>query len=336
MIKKLLGEVEQGIDIIDIGCRGSLDDKWKPLENAVNLHGFDLDRAECERLSRVPNSFRSVKYHPYAIAGSSGPATLYVTRNAYCCSLLKPDTPWLNRFAFRTMLEVLEERRIQSVGLAEVEEFRNLDVDALKCDSQGLELEILKGAGGLLDRAIYVETESGFTSNYVGESTQAEVDQYMRSRGFLLFDLKLSRMSHDNVLQGANPDRAMLLWSESVWLRDYVALFNARTLVPGANIDRKKAIKVLAVCAIQGCADFGLECAQVFWKLGLLSEEEFESLKNEEAWRLVTPVEEVTRSAFLNFVLRLLPWSIRKGLSREAALAAKQTHVLRHLVGGGK
>ncbi len=336
MIKELLGELQEGFNLIDIGCRGSLDEKWQPLERWVNLHGFDLDKGECERLAHVPNNFRSVKYHPFAIAGVSGPATLYVTRNEFCCSLLRPDTPWLNRFTFRAMLEILEEKRIHAVSLGDVDAFRNLNLDALKCDSQGLELEILKGAGRLLDRAIYVETESGFTANYVGESTQAEVDRYMRSHGFLLFDLKLSRMAHDNILRGANTERAMLLWSESVWIRDYVALFNARTLVPGTNIDREKAIKVLAVCAVQRCTDFGLACAEVFWKLGLLSERELEALKNEEAWQLFAPAGEVTQSPFLNFVLRLLPWSMRKGLGREAALAAKQTHLLRHLFGRGK
>lgn len=331
MIKRFVDDLNSGLNIIDIGCRGSLDPKWKPIENMVNLNGFDPDAEECNRLAHVPNNFKSVTYHPYAVAGHSGSALLYKTQNEFCTSLLKPDAPWLRRFAFHEMFQVLDEQSINVVSLGDIIEFKDLDLDILKSDSQGLELEILKGAGGLLDRAIYVETESGFTPNYINESTQAQVDEYMRSKGFLLFDLKLSRVQHDNIFKKVNKDRGLLLWSESVWLRDYISLYQKNALVVGNNISREKAIKALTICSIQGCFDYGFELAKIFRELDLISHQELDSLTKPDEWLLAERSEVQSRNRLLNIALRLLPLSVRKRISNEALLAVNQRHVLSKL-----
>lgn len=331
MIKQLVDDLSTGLNIIDIGCRGSLDPKWKPIENLVNLNGFDPDAEECNRLAHVPNNFKSVNYHPYAIAGHSGSATLYKTQNEFCTSLLKPDAQWLRRFAFHEMFQILDEQSIKVVSLGDIKEFKDLDLDILKSDSQGLELEILKGAGGLLDRAIYVETESGFTPNYFNESTQAQVDEYMRSKDFLLFDLKLSRVQHDNIFKKVNRDCGLLLWSESVWLRDYISLHHKNCLIVGNNISREKAIKALIICSIQGCFDYGFELAKIFSELGLISDQELEGLTKADGWMLASADEVKSQNRLLNITLRLLPSSVRKHISNEASLAVNQRHVFSKL-----
>jgi len=334
MISKLIEQEIDAFHIIDIGCRGELNPKWKPIEHKVNLHGFDPDQEECERLSRKSNNFKSVTYHSFAVAGHSGTATLYKTRSGACYSLLKPDTEWLARFSFHELFDILGEEQLTVRDLSHIEALTGLDIDILKIDSQGLELEILKGAEELVEKSFYVETESGFTPNYIHESTQAQVDEYMRSKGFLLFDLVLSRMTHDNIFKDVNKHHSMLLWSESIWLKDFISMFKMNQLKPGENIDRKKSVKALTICAIQGCIDYGYELAKIFNELGLLSNLELASLGKESAWRLFNSSEIKSQSKYLNFILRCLPTSLRNKIRVEAELASKQTHIFKRTKNG--
>ncbi len=90
---------------------------------------------------------------------------------------------------------------------------------------QGLELPILSKAGHLLESAFYVETESGFTENYVGETTFSQMDGFMQSNGFLMFDINVNhRISRNNRFKEHSTGKERILWAEAVWLKDYVAL----------------------------------------------------------------------------------------------------------------
>lgn len=330
MITDLIKEISGGLNIVDIGCSGTLNSKWAPIESCINLNGFDPNKEECDRMAALPHNFKSVRYHPYAVAGYNGPATLYKTKSIYCYSLLKPDTEWLKRFSFYELLDVVGEESLDVVTLDSIKEFQELDLDILKIDAQGLELEILSGAQELVNDAIYVETESGFTPNYIKESTQAQVDEYMRSKGFLLFDLILYRMPQNNLFKEVNTDHAQLLWSESVWLKDYLTLHKKNELVPEKNINREKALKALTICAVQGCIDYGFELSKIFNELGLLSKSELENLSDKRAWSLGNePESPAPQHKIFNFFLRLLPTSGRKWIHQQAGLAISQKHVLR-------
>jgi len=220
-------------------------------------------------------------------------------------------------------------------NLNSLNEFQGLDVDGLKIDAQGLELEILKGADTLLDSIIYAETESGFTPNYINESTQSQVDEYMRSKGFLLFDLIVSRMTYDNLFKDTNNDHGQLLWSESVWLRDYISLHKKNKLSPDKAFNREKALKILAICALQQCIDYGLELAKIFHELGLINLTELKALENQNAWRLTSSDKDneerkqKSSNRAINFLLRLLPGSTRKLIAKEAHISVQDKHILK-------
>ena len=62
-------------------------------------------------------------------------------------------------------------------------------LDFIKLDTQGAELEILRGAGPLLDRCLGIEAEVMFMPLYEGQPVFADVDGFLRSRGFSLWRL---------------------------------------------------------------------------------------------------------------------------------------------------
>jgi len=146
-------------------------------------------------------------------------------------------------------------------------------------------LEILKSAKKSLGNAIYVETESGFHPNYINESTQAEVDIFMRQNGFILFDLLQLRMPLNNKFKEHARAKAQLLWCECKWIKDLITI-DQNNEFEKLNLNRAKAIKYLLICAINGVYDYGYEYARIFNKHKLIDDDELKYLSEIENWKL--------------------------------------------------
>lgn len=316
-----------GINLVDIGASGRLDRKWRPLEPIINLVGFEPNATECERLAAQPTRLASVRYLPYAVGGKSGDETLYRTKSLYCSSLLEPNAAWLARFSFGELFEVTGTETVPTRRFADIEELQLLDVDAIKVDTQGLELPILQGAGRFLDDAFYVETETGLVQNYRGETTYADIDQFLRSQGFLLFDLNVQhRVPRSNRFQHSPTGSEQILWCEAVWLKDYVGLHQERKL---PRMSREKALKALLLCGLHGCLDYGLELATLFNWRNLITDGELAALSTPPGWRLSGGGLRGLPMAGISFASRLLPKRARRVLAKALEKSLDQPDLLK-------
>lgn len=57
-------------------------------------------------------------------------------------------------------------------------------VDAIWMDAQGAELDILMGAGDILNDVQFIITEAGLKPYYEGHTMKTDIDSYLNSRGF--------------------------------------------------------------------------------------------------------------------------------------------------------
>ncbi|MFA5995913.1 MAG: FkbM family methyltransferase [Patescibacteria group bacterium] len=278
-------DLADGINLLDIGSSGGLDPKWKPIEKIINLTGFDANAEECKRMEQLPHPFRSARYLPYAITGQAGEAILYHTKSKFCFSLLEPNANWLNRFYYKDLFTVIDSSTINVKALSDIKELCGIDFDVMKIDTQGLELPILQQAESILEEIFYLEPETGFVENYKGESTFADVNNFLRKHNFLLFDFNDShRIARDNVFQHHLTGKEQPLWTEAVYLKDYIALHKQNS-PQIAQLTRTKALKVLLLCAVQGCYDYGYELAGLFQTLNLITSTEYQELSNTSAWQ---------------------------------------------------
>lgn len=285
MINEYINELQNvGVNLIDIGSSGSLDAKWAPIKGLINLVGFDPNKEECERQNKLPSPYKNSTFLPYAVHGKDGVETLYKTRSIYCYSLLKPNKEWLDRFAFHELFDVQGEEPIPVRAIHNIQELNGFLPDVIKIDVQGLELPILSDAARLLESAFYVETETGFTENYIGETTFSQLDGFMRANGFLMFDINVNhRISRNNRFKESPTGKEQILWAEAVWLKDYVSL-DRQGRFDDLSFSKQKVNKVLTLCALQQCYDYGLELAQFFHRKNLLSKQELDALSSLGAW----------------------------------------------------
>lgn len=262
------------IDFVDIGCSGTLDRQWADLFPLLVYTGFDPNAEECQRLNRKPHPYRSARYLPYAVGGDSGTRTMYKTKSIYCYSLLRPNYPWVNRFSFSDMFAEAGTEPVATTTLDHLAQAQGVRADIIKVDSQGVDLEILKAGTRVLDGAFCVEVEPGFTQNYAGENIFAPMDEFMRSRGYLLFDLRVHKIGRANPLAGVG--KGQPLWSEALYLYDPIAA--------GAAPTREAALKALRICKALGYQDYGYELAQFFHSAGVLDADAFHFLQKPGNW----------------------------------------------------
>jgi hypothetical protein len=92
--------------------------------------------------------------------------------------------------------------------------------DFIELDVQGGELEVLTGAARTLERTLGVQAEVEFAPMYVGQPLFADIDAFLRARGFQLFDLSRYHVRRSS----AAPTRGQLLWGHALYLRDHRVL----------------------------------------------------------------------------------------------------------------
>lgn len=294
-----------GIHLIDLGASGDASKYWEKLAPLIKLIGFDPNEAECERLNSQKSGYQSHLFLPYAITGTSGEYTLHKTKSIYCWSLLPPNLPWLERFEFGHHFEVEGTEKIQCYALDEIDELKNVDVDIIKVDTQGLELPILKAGEHLLRNTIMIETETGFVKNYIGETTFDEVAAYLKAEGFGLFFINSTRQQPRKNSLARIAENEELLWCEAIWFRDYK---NPASSAAIASLTREKALKALCIYANHGCLSFGLEMAEVFADKSLISRSEFQELSaGPQAWELPQKDSTEEKGSRLRKLIRYIP-----------------------------
>jgi FkbM family methyltransferase len=203
--------------IIDVGAQNLTSEGhiYAPLQaaGACEIVGFEpLKDASEKRATSEPG----VRMLPYAI-GDGKKGVLHVCRFDPASSLLEPNITFLEQFmALPTMCEPTSRLEIETVRLDDVSEIE--DCDFIKIDVQGGELEVLKGAPRLLERAIVVHTEAEFAPVYRDQPLFGDIDSFLRSSGFELIDLmKFGYATFKELPSRASASR--LMWCDAVYFK---------------------------------------------------------------------------------------------------------------------
>ena len=150
----------------------------------LNIIGFEPQPAECEKLNARALSGR--RYLPYAV-GDGTRRSFFVTNTGIqprpCCGQILKFAQLFNNLA--ELMQVVATPLVDTVRLDDVAEIRIQGCDLLKLDTQGSEAEILAHASETLKYCLIVQTEVEFVPLYEDQPLFAEVDQCLRSHGFM-------------------------------------------------------------------------------------------------------------------------------------------------------
>lgn len=212
------------LTIVDVGAAAL--DKADPYHvlaerTASHIIGFEPDNKTCAALNAAGKLRHS--YFPFAI-GAGGPAKLHVTASGANSSLYAPNADLLRHFsALSGLLEVKHVSQVETHRLDNV--VSSPEIDFLKIDVPGGELDVLTGAARLLPTALAVELEVEFLPMYEGAPLFGEVDAHMRAAGFQLHTfLDVYRPVYTPFADASPVRPSQTLWADAVYVPDITKL----------------------------------------------------------------------------------------------------------------
>ncbi len=189
-----LPNLDRRLVIVDVGCRWGFADSYINEADSYLLFGFDPDKIECDHLNARYNS-PFIKAVPLGLAATKGKKTLYLTKEPACSSLYKPDPYLVSNYPAFHYEEEVGQILVDTTTLdlwANGEKIEH--IDHLKIDTQGSELDILRGSVTILKTVRSIQVEVEFNPMYIGQCIFSEVDLFLRKHGFVLW--KFSEITH--------------------------------------------------------------------------------------------------------------------------------------------
>jgi FkbM family methyltransferase len=211
--------------IVDVGAMwtGPDADRYARLEKALpcEIIGFEPVAAEYHRLVALSRPHH--RYFPYMI-GDGSARIFYECRAPFTSSLFEPDLAMAENFEhLAECFQIVRTHEVRTMRLDDIAEIG--DVDFLKVDVQGAEILVFQGALECLKTALIVDVEVDFIPLYKNQPLFADVDSFLRARGFTLHHLqhygltfKPTSVERDGVAAAQQT-----AWGDAVYVRDFPA-----------------------------------------------------------------------------------------------------------------
>ncbi len=198
VLERVLGKL--AIDcVFDVGAnRGQYGDQLREIGYKGWILSFEPARALFDDLSRRAARRPPWRVFPYALGSENGQAEINVGESSFLTSFLVPLGPSktlpMNRAIGK---ETVEIRRLDSIFEQCMEGIGARRI-YLKLDTQGFDLEVLRGAEGILGSVLGAQTELSFVPIYHEMPGYMESLREFENRGFSVVDfVPVTRVSGD-------------------------------------------------------------------------------------------------------------------------------------------
>ena len=184
-------------NIIDVGANvGQFYFEIKSAGYDGNVISFEpLPDAHKRLIAFSKNRSDWTIYDPIAIGSSVSTTTLNIANNS-ASSSIRNQTELMKKNA--KFAKEINQVKVNITTLDNALEFMNYSNCALKIDTQGYELEVLKGASQTLKKIRLISVELSLAELYEGQAKYHQIDEYLRSIGFRLIELYPGFKNFDN------------------------------------------------------------------------------------------------------------------------------------------
>lgn len=177
----------ESTSIIDGGANnGSTTDNFLRQYRSSAIHAFEPISKLVDGLKQKFMDHRNVMVHGATRGAEDRSVHFNAVNNPVSSSVFNPSV--LNKSLHGEKMHI---RQVVDVPQVRLEDgLKDIgDIDLLKLDLQGYELEARKGCGRLLERTKIITTEIEFASPYDNQSLFGDIDVFLRSRGFRMLNL---------------------------------------------------------------------------------------------------------------------------------------------------
>ncbi|MGB7341790.1 MAG: FkbM family methyltransferase [Phototrophicaceae bacterium] len=215
--------------LVDVGASGEPPKIWKQIGSSSTYVGFDPD--EREMIEVHSDFFKRHIIINKAVMPNAGHVKFYLTQSPYCSSTLPPDLTSLQDYIYSDLFVVTSEATVSATTLDDAIAVHDLkQIDWLKTDSQGIDLQIYKSMSDQLrNKVMALDVEPGLLHAYQGEDLFPAVHMELLNNGFWLSGLQTEgtirmkrKTMHDLNLQEDTIIKASKMapgWLEARYLR---------------------------------------------------------------------------------------------------------------------
>ena len=257
-------QFDRPLQVVDIGANPiDGDPPYKVLLDAglCKVTGFEPQAEALDRLNAAKSLHET--YLPYAV-GDGTAKTLNICRYSGWTSTLTPSAASLNVFsAFTENAKVIEQTSIETQRLDDIAEVA--EIDFLKIDIQGGELDVFNNAKRKLAHASVIQTEVSFINLYEGQPSFGDVDVALRAQGFVAHTFAaIKKGIISPFMLNGDPWRPLnqLLEGDVVYVRDFRD--------PAALSDHQLKVMSLVAHACYGSFDLSYRCLLLLRERGAL------------------------------------------------------------------
>jgi FkbM family methyltransferase len=279
IFKLLKSRISSPLTLMDIGAAGGVLENWRQFGDKARIFCFEVRNEEASHLSSL-NTSSNIEYIPLALSNDASGITLTVTSLSTCSSVYLPVKELYKRYPGCAIMRPMSSTNYPSITLDEFITKRGIEiVHAMKLDTQGSELDILKGAEKALRGCIFLIVEVEFNTLYDGQPLFCDVDRFLRDRGFVLW--RFNNLSHyspgqiggdpHSMVIGSDPGghhtlafpNGQLFWADALYVKDAASPVNDKPLpfgeaIAGAALVVQWKLWDLAVEMIRKSGDRGL------------------------------------------------------------------------------
>lgn len=179
--------------LVDVGALGGIGPQYEAFGSDLRVIAFEPNEEECHRLQSQGDS--RISYLPFGLGRRDETRTLYLTDVPSSSTLFKPNQGFADRLIIDRICRVVGEAAIRLTTLDSA--LKDIgEIDFIKLDAEGAELEIMHGARRVLSApgTLGIFTEIRWHRE-IGTPIFSEVDLFVREFGFDLYDLALGRTS---------------------------------------------------------------------------------------------------------------------------------------------
>ena len=178
--KKLINDK---ILFIDIGAAGGVISRWKKVENLISSVAFEPDKESFVNLKK--NKKKNDKVFNIALSNKTGFKNFYICRDGEKSSFYRPNYELIKNYPNPKRFDIKKKIKFK---VNKLDNIGNFKPDFIKIDTQGSELEILKGSKKNLIRCIGLEVEVEFQEIYKNQKLFNDVFKFLKNNGFEFID----------------------------------------------------------------------------------------------------------------------------------------------------
>tara|TARA_B100000989_G_scaffold298400_1_gene287509 strand:- start:2371 stop:3306 length:936 start_codon:yes stop_codon:yes gene_type:complete len=179
----LESNLKKNFTLLDIGAADGVNEKWNIISKKSNIILVEPHKQSAQRLkNKGLNVIESVLN-----SEDNKEVKFYSTKKATCSSFYKPNFNHLIKFSNSDRFKIISEEVFVSKSLdTEIKKFSQPDF--IKIDTEGSELDILKGSNDTLLNLHGLEVECSFNQLREGQPLFNEVREYLEKKDFIFID----------------------------------------------------------------------------------------------------------------------------------------------------